>query len=140
MTSVQDGIYQRLAGVTEITSQINSYRGSPAIFTRSRVPGDAVQRYIVIDDAIGDEPYDTKTTLGREVLHDIFVYDFESGDPSVCQNVAELVRDVLHRQHINVSGYGPIIAVVNGPIVSPSDDRVYGRVVTARFNLIKNVP
>jgi hypothetical protein len=138
MTSVQDGIYQRLASVTEITSQISTYLGNPAIFTRSRIPGDAVTRYIVIDDAIGDEPYDTKTTTGREVLHDIFVYDFESGDPSICQNVAELVRDVLHRQHITVSGYGPLIAVVNGPIVSPTDDEVIGRVVTARYNLIKN--
>jgi hypothetical protein len=138
MTSVQDGIYQRLASVTEITSQISTYLGNPAIFTRSRIPGDSVTRYIVIDDAIGDEPYDTKTTTGREVLHDIFVYDFESGDPSICQNVAELVRDVLHRQHITVSGYGPLIAVVNGPIVSPTDDEVIGRVVTARYNLIKN--
>jgi hypothetical protein len=137
MTQVQDGIYERLASITEITSQISTYMSKPAIFTRSRIPGDAVARYIVIDDAIGDVPWDTKTTLGREVLHDIFTYDFESGDPSVVQNVAELVRDVLHRQHINVSGYGPLIAVVSGPIVAPTDDQVYGRVVTARYNLIK---
>ena len=138
MTSVQDGIYDRLAGTTEITSQISTYRGGPAIFTRDRIPGDAVHRYIVIDDAIGDVPYDTKTTLGREVLHDIFVYDFESGNPKIVQDVAELVRDVLHRQDLTVSGYGTLIAVVQGPIVAPTDDRVYGRVVTARFNLIRN--
>lgn len=137
MTRVQDGIYQRLAGVTEITSQINSYKGKPAIFTRSHVPGDAPARYIVIEDALADNPWDTKTTDGREVLHDIKFYDFESGDPSTVQDVAEIARDALHRKPVTVSGYGGLIAVVVGPIAMPTENQVYGRVITARFNIIK---
>ena len=138
MTRVQDGIYQMLVATTEVSSRLSTYRGKPAIFTRNRIPGDAVPRYCVIEDALGDSPWDTKTTRGREVLHDIKFLDFESGDPSLVQDAAEFARDVLHRgPGITVSGYGTLIAVVSGPIAVPSDDQTYGRVITARFNLIQ---
>jgi hypothetical protein len=138
MREVQNGLYDRLASIPEIVADLSIYQGAPAIFTREPVPHDAVDRYIVVGDAIGDEPYDTKTTLGREVLHDIVVYDSETGDASVVERVATLVRDVLHRQNLTISGYGVLVAVASGPVVAPTDDLVYGRVVTARFNLIQN--
>jgi hypothetical protein len=137
MREVLNGLYDRLASIPEIVADLSTYMSNPAIFTRDPVPVDAVTRYIVVEDAFDDGPFDTKTTLGREVLHDIFVYDTETGDASLAERVARNVRDVLHRQNLTVSGYGTLVAVANGPRVAPTDDHIYGRVVTARFQLIK---
>jgi hypothetical protein len=80
---------------------------------------------------------ETKTTTGRFVMHDIGLYKTEDGDPSDIQDMAELVRDTLHRNQLAVSGYGnALIVKAMGPI-EVDEDQVYGRIVTVSLDLIK---
>lgn len=139
MTAVQNALYDVIAGLAGVTGWVTIYRGQPAIFTREIIPPQVQGNYVVIEDALSDIPgvADTKTTRGRLVVHDIGFYKIEDGDPSDVQDVAELVRDTLHRNPIPVTGYGnTLITKAFGP-VSADDNQVYGRIVTVSLDMAK---
>ena len=138
MNEVKDGLYDRLIALG-VASSISTYRTQPAIFTRNPVPEDAQFIYIVVRDSVSDEPGlgETKTTTGRVVLHDIGVFGDEDGDPEAVENLAAQIRDGIHRNPVTVSGYGNLIAACSGPIVAPTEDQVYGRIVQVRLELIR---
>lgn len=136
MKVLQDAIFDRLAGSATITAGIGTFQGVPAIFTRFPIPGGAPARRITISSSISDDPWDTKTSTGREVITDITVWTEESGDPSLVESLAEEVRALFHREPVDVTGYGNFIAVVGGPIEN-DDDQMYGRVISMRHVLVK---
>lgn len=137
MNVTQDALFDTLVALSSLTSLLSTYQSVPAIFTRRPVPDSADYIYVTISDAVADEPWDTKTTTGRQALHDIGVYGAADGDPTNVQLAAELIRDALHRNPVTVSGYGNLIAVVSGPVTAPAEDDVYGRIVSVRFNMIR---
>jgi len=137
MREIKDGYYDRIAGISAITSRLATFKGQPAIFTRSPVPESAQRPYIVIRESMADDPWDTKTTTGRKVANDIGIYGDETGDPELVDDIAVRVRDAIHRNPITVSGYGALIAVATGPVDAPTDDQVYGRIVTGVLTLIR---
>lgn len=139
MRAVKDGYHARIVGISAITSRLASYRGAPAVFTRSPVPSDASFPFVVIRDSLSDDPFDTKTTIGREVVNDIGIYTDANGNPELVEDIAERIRDAVHRNPVTVSGYGSFIAIAIGPVEAPTDDddRVYGRIVQARLTSIK---
>lgn len=137
MRAVQDGYYARIVGTPAITSRLATYRAKPAVFTRTPVPEDATFPFVVIRDSTTDDPYDTKTTVGRDLFNDIGIYADENGNPELVEDIAERIRDAIHRNPITVSGYGAFIASASGPIDAETDTQVYGRIVTARLNMIK---
>lgn len=138
MNATKEGLYDRLIALG-VASFISTYRTQPAVFTRNPVPEDAEFIYIVIRDSVADDPGlgETKTTTGRVVLHDIGVFGDEDGDPEAVEDLAALIRDGIHRNPVTVSGYGNLIASASGPIVAPSEDQVYGRIVQVRLELIR---
>lgn len=139
MTSVQNAFYDVLAAMPAVTSWVSTYRGELAIFTRSPIPPQVTGAYIVIRDSMLDRPGigETKETTGRFVQHDIGLYKDEDGDPSDLQDVAEAVRDRLHRNQVPVSGYGnALIAKAYGPI-EVDEDQVYGRIVSVTLDMVK---
>jgi hypothetical protein len=140
VTALQNAMHERLSTDAVIASGVTPYRSKPAVFSELPVQGwtdpDAV--YIVISPPVNDDPRDSKnTTRAREVMHDVSVYGPQTGDSSLVDTLAERVRDLLHREPLTVSGYGTLIASCTGPIIAPTDDLIYGRIVMVRHMVIK---
>jgi hypothetical protein len=139
MTATQNALYDVVSVLADVTGWVGTYRSEVAVFTRSPIPPQVSGKYIVIRDALTDIPGvgETKETRGRFVAHDIALYKDANGDPSDLQDVAEAVRDALHRNQIPVSGYGnALIVKASGP-VEADEDQVYGRIVTVSLELVK---
>lgn len=137
MKVVQFGILDAVLALSGVASVMSTYRGAPAIFTDDEVPGSAQFPYTHIRPAMLNEPWDAKNvTLGRLVAIDVAVYQANTGDSSLVDDVAEIIRNRLHRQAVTISGYGTLIAQAAGPIQAPTDDQVYGRIVTATMTII----
>jgi len=132
MSVFTQAIYNKLVEDPILVSMVNLYNNQPAIFTIEPVPGDAELPYIVVSGPVSDVPFDTKTTIGREMLVDIRCYTKNQGSKVLVENMAERVRELFHRQYIPVSGYQNIITECRGPIFIP-EDVALGMVVTVRF-------
>lgn len=132
MSVFTQAIYNRLIGDPTLVGMVNLYNNQPAIFTIEPVPGDARLPYIIVSGPVSDIPFDTKTTIGREMLVDIRCYTENQGSRVLVENMAERVRELFHRQYIPVNGYQNIITECRGPIFIPEDGAL-GMVVTVRF-------
>jgi len=106
-----------------------TYQGIPAIFTTDPVPGDTLLPYIVSAGEITQAPFDTKTTLGRDLIRDVRCYAAADGSPVVIEAIAERVRTLLHRQPLSISGYTWWVSDCGGPIVADERD-FYGRILS----------
>lgn len=116
-----------------LTGKLSTFNAKPAIFA-TRAPEAAALPYVVLPGSVSHEGFDTKTTLGHDILKDIGCYAEESGSPVLVEDIAERVRTLFHRQTIAVVGFTPMICLASGPIVNDGD-RVYGRIVTVRLVL-----
>lgn len=138
MKQFQIGIYDALIGLPEVAGRMSTFRGAPAIFTDDEVPGKAQFPYCHIRPAMLDEPWETKNvTHGRLVAVDVAVFQVNSGDSSLVDEVGQVIRDRLNKQAVTISGWGTLIAAAAGPIQAPTDDQVYGRIVTATVTIIR---
>lgn len=152
MKEVRNAIADYLLSLSEITSQLGTFKSVPAVFNSSPVPPAATGRYVVIRDAVTDGPFETKDpqdaptdmiiTRGREVVHDVAVYQDQTGDGSELEAVATLIRKRLNRHLLTISGYTTLIARAYGPINAPGseemDNQVDGRIVTVALTVIEN--
>jgi hypothetical protein len=86
---------------------------------------------------VADEPYDTKTTLGRDVRRDVRCYAAISGSVAAIESIAERVRTLLHRHALVVDGYVTWVAQCSGPILA-DEEAAYGRVVTVRLVMMES--
>lgn len=130
-------LYDLLTGDATLAAMLATYNGSPAIFTTDPAPGDAEKPYIVSAGHVVDLPFDTKTSLGREVQRDVRCYAEADGSAVVVEAIAERVRALLHRQALSVSGFRWILSSVTGPAVADERD-VYGRIVTLTCKLMED--
>lgn len=137
MDAITSAVYQRLTGDPTLTGLLATYAGLPAVFTDDRVPTDAVLPYVVSSGNVADEPWDTKTSLGRRVTRDVGVYVGHRQTRTV-EQAAEQVRRLFHRHRLVVDGWGVITARVSGPI-RLSADEYDARVLTLRFMLGEKV-
>ena len=138
MGVVEDAIYDRLTSDVELMGLCSDYRGSKAVFTVSPIPtgmelGQQGAFIVVMDPTLTEAgAFDTKNSRGEEFVRDIACYQRAYGDNSKVDRMAAIVRGLFHRRHseINVEGFGVIVAKASGPQVAPTDDTMYGRVVT----------
>lgn len=130
-------LYDLLTGDATLVAMLAEYNGSPAVFTTDPAPGDAEKPYIVSAGHVVDLPFDTKTSLGREVQRDVRCYAEADGSAVVVEAIAERVRALLHRQALSVSGFRWILSGVTGPTVADERD-VYGRIVTLTCKLMED--
>jgi hypothetical protein len=151
MRVVRNAIADRLLALPQVTTNIATFYGEPAIFTRSPVPPAASGRFIVIRDSHIDEPFETKTpsnppadyvaTMGREVHHDIGIYQDQTGDSSDLEDLALYIRKAFNRYPLSISGYGTLIARTSGPIEAPAseeqNEEVDGRLITVILTVIE---
>jgi hypothetical protein len=136
MNLVTQALYSRLAGDGALVALVNTYRGQPAIFTTDPAPGDADLPYIVSAGNISDAPFDTKTVLGRDIRRDVRCYAPADGSAVTVEAMAERVRELLHRQPLDVDGFGVFLAECAGPIAADEPD-AYGRIVAVRIIMME---
>jgi hypothetical protein len=90
----------------------------------------------VVNEPVSNVPYDTKTTRGREVLLDVAVFVSREAGAALCDELAEVARDAIHRDPLAVAGYGNLVASVSGPIGAPAEN-LHGRIITVRTVLMR---
>lgn len=128
--NITEGIYSKLAGNTDLVTALPEYHSLPNIFAGTRIPENALLPYVVIHGPTLANPFDTKTTRGRETMIDIEVYDdIETGSLKVVEEIAELVRSALHRQPIEVDGTEFLVSRCIGPNET-DDENAFGRVIS----------
>ncbi len=130
-------IYNRLSDDGALAALLADYHGGPAVFTVDPAPADAVLPYLVSAGQVTDRASDTKTTRGREVWRDMRCYTAKTESAALVEEIAELVRALLHRHRLAVSGYETWIAEASGPTVADEDD-AYGRIVHLRLVLMES--
>lgn len=127
MNALIDALAARLLGDATFAGYHSVYKGVPALFTQSPIPGQAVAPYTIIDPPMSTDPNDTKTTTGYTTDIDIMMYAPANGDRTLVNQMAERARALLHRHQLVIVGQDTVIASVRGPMAAPSDDRLYGR-------------
>jgi len=132
MSILTGAIYDVLANDAILPGMLATYGGQPAVFTTDPAPGDAVLPYVVTAGEVSQAPFDTKTTLGREIRRDVRCYSAADGSVVEVEAIAERVRYLLHRQPLTVPGFVWILAECMGPIVA-DELEAYGRIITVRM-------
>jgi len=136
MSTITQAIYDVLAGDPTLTALLATYEGAPAVFTTDPAPGDADMPYIVSAGEVTAAPFDTKTGNGRQIWRDIRCYAEANGDATVVEAIAERVRALLHRAHLDIDGFDVFVADVSGPVAA-NETEAYGRILTARIKMME---
>lgn len=133
--AINQGIYNRMANDSTLTSLLSTYNGAPAIFTVATIPTDANFPLITANEDFTNVPFDTKDTGGREVTRYVRVFTEATGSRVLLDTIAERVRFLFHKKHHEVAfdGYQPIIINVVGPEFLATDERIYGVEFEIRF-------
>jgi hypothetical protein len=123
-----------------LADQLGRYNEAPCIFTSDIAPELAPRPYILTGGNVSDEPVDTKNSLARRVHRDIRIYDDsnQGGSTVRIDAIAERVRALFHRVNIPVTGFATIYCTAHGPIAAPTDETLYGRVITIELHLSEN--
>src|SRR4030042_1125756 len=131
MSILTQAIYDRLSTDATLAGLLATYRGGPAIFTTDPAPGDAAMPLIVTAGEATQTPWDTKTTLGRQIYRDVRCYTAADGSSLLVELIAERVRALLHRYDLVIAGYRAIVAEVSGPTVA-DEQGAYARILGVR--------
>lgn len=140
MSAITQAFFDRLTGDTALTGQLGTYNGGPSVFTKIPLPADfdiaANGPYILTTGESSQTPgeIDTKNSAGRVIDRDVRCFADLALSPSTIEDIAERVRDLFHRQAINMTGFTTTIAEATGPIEADEDDAL-GRIVTVSLTL-----
>jgi hypothetical protein len=132
-------VYQRLIADGTLASLLAAYpagSATPAVFTDDRVPADAAMPYVVTSGEIANEPWDTKTSRGRQPFRDIYVYGPHRSTKTV-EDAAERIVELFHRHPLNLAGWRVIRANAHGPVRLSSED-YDARIVSVRYMMEAN--
>lgn len=139
-------IREALIDEVPISSELATYEGAPAVFTRRPVPADAEYPMVVVNEiAVGDE--DGLKSDRPLCMYDVAFYGLNAapGSPEdqlrIVQAIAILARKLFHRQRwaLQVGGFHVIDIRASGPVPAPvDDDKEVGRVVSLTVRLGRN--
>jgi hypothetical protein len=130
MSILTAAIYDLLSNDAILKAMLTTYKGSPAIFTVDPAPEENFSgAYIVTAGEVVDNPFDSKTTQGRDLVRDVRCYAPADGSVVTIEAVAERVRALLHRQALTIDGYHWILSDCAGPVVADEQD-AYGRIIS----------
>ncbi len=142
MSALTQAFFDRLSQDFELTSQLSTFAGRPAIFTQDDVPGGAVYPYVVTAGEITNNPWYSKDSYGSDVRRDIRVYDdAQTGSKRVediADRIARLFRPDNPLTFPSGSGLSSIVTEARGPIVAPTDPTSHGRIVMVRLLLTED--
>lgn len=133
-----------LARLSAVASALATWKGYPAIFDEA-APDDFLDQepkptrpFLVIAVPTRDEPQETFTEVGRQVVQDVRGYQRHNGDASELDALMRSVRGLFHNQPsaLTVSGGVCDVCRVTGPVLAPTTDpSLIGRRVTIRLDL-----
>ena len=133
MSDLTLAFYDALVGDAGITALLSTYEGDASVFTQDPVPGNAGLPYILTVGEVSHEPWDTKDSLGREISRDVRCFTAATGSSLLVEDIAERVRLLFHNSTLTFRT-GAALAYLflesSGPIVAPTDENVYGRLIT----------
>ena len=136
-------IFARLNSQASIKSRLDTHNNKPAIFN-DRAPDAFVfgaKAAIVIAASTRDEPDDTFTEFGREVVQDVRIYAKDGGSTAVIDQLARDIRELFHARpsELTVDGGSCSLATATGPVAAPTTDpSLIGRRVSLRLLLQKD--
>ena len=133
-TWIKDAIHSTIQDDAAIQALVTTYVGRAAVFGARPVPGNAVPPYIALDAPIATDDVGTKDgNAAVEVFQDVFCFQDSDGSSEVVSQISDRLRALFNRQTITVSGMTNYLTSVDGPQVAPTDEKLYGRVVTIRL-------
>lgn len=132
--NLEASIHAALVEDIALAADLATYVGEPAVFT-GHVPEASPRPYVFIHGVFSAEPFDTKTTRGREAFARVDAVADATGSTIVVNRIIERVRALLHRSPPAVSDFAGRVADVSGPIIGESDASVYVRTLTLRLLL-----
>ena len=131
-------IYAAITAASAITTELGSYNGAAAVFTRRPVPDDAPTPMVAIGPMVTRSEDDLVTAFRPSVVVDLLVAGDQKTEYRLVERVAELIYGLFHRQPdaITVDGYSVTQIRATGPSPSPADgDSKVARRVTLTIEL-----
>lgn len=127
-------IYAALNADSVLAALLAPFGAGLAIFTGKTVPPDAKRPYIWTYGDVSDVEADSsdKQVVCREVVRDIWIVADDTGDEDKIMEIANRVRDLLHRSVLAI-GTSNMRTAAAGPRVGPSEGEVTARIVTVTF-------
>lgn len=128
-------IYAALSADSVLVGLLSEFEGVPAIFTGKTIPPDAKRPYLwsygdITDiEATGSS---AKDLVCRDVVRDIWIVADDTGDEDAVMEIANRVRDLLHRSTL-VIGTSNMKTLASGPRVGETQGEVTARIVTVNF-------
>lgn len=136
MSVFTQGLYAHLRdqGGAPLAALLGTYNGGPCLFTGD-VPADAPRPYVLIFAPYTDDAFDTKRNDGRYLERDIWVVTDATASLAVREELAEMLRGLLHRRAIPIEGYATVVSLCRGNGEIPSDGTVRGLSLTSLLTL-----
>lgn len=142
--NITAALYGALAADGTLTGYLGTFNSAPAIFSTDPPPADydlTGGHMIVLPAPNADEPDDTLSTLGRDVVRNIRVYASKrDGDGDIVHSEAALettalrVRTLLHHAALAITGAQTLVCTVSGPTGAPTTSAdVSGRLLSVRI-------
>lgn len=135
MLSLTRAIHERLSADATVLDVVTRFQGEPAVFTGRNVPASAKLPFVHVRPALADEPMDTLKRHGRDITQDIALYATESGSEARVESVADHIRRIFHRRPLDVEGHATVDVAASGPVDTPDEPHVTGRIVSLRVRL-----
>lgn len=127
-------IYGALSADSVLVGLLAPYKGTAGIFTAKTIPPDALRPYIWSYGDITDVEADAsaKDLVCRDVVRDIWIVADDEGNEDAIMEIANRVRDLLHRATL-VIGTSNMKTAASGPRVGVTEGEVTARIVTVNF-------
>lgn len=141
MNAVTKAIHDLLTADATLVALLGKMNGMPSVFSAAPVESpdasDDEKRLafpmVVNQGPTADDPFNTKTSAGRDMSLDIAAYSIDDGSIKDIDTIAERLR-VLLVPDLAVSGFKTILQDVSGPTLADGDI-VHGRIISVRLIL-----
>lgn len=142
MSAITQAVFDRLSQDSELTVQLGTFNGRPAIFTQEDVPGGATYPYVVSAGEITNNPWYSKDSYGSDVRRDIRCYDDAQQGSKRIEDIADRIARLFRPDNPLTfpagSGLASIVTETRGPLIAPTDPTSHGRIVMIRLLLTED--
>lgn len=117
----------------DIVSQLGRHEGGPAVLVDDRNPRCPARPYVVVDAPSSDVHDGPKEMPGRAVSVPVRVYADNVVNGPDADDLALALRSALLSSTPAFDGMRSWLVEVDGPVVSPTDSTMVGRLLVSRM-------